>query len=128
MAKYIAIETRQSIRLVEIDKATYTPAGWHKPYSYYILPDLGKAQRHPAQRRSALVHIDGLVTHANNARIIDASTCQEMDEINTQIQTLRKRYLALVHDRFRTFPLVQEGDLAKSHEKVFQTKQEAEIA
>lgn len=126
MAKYVAIETHQSIRLIEIDKAWFTPAGWHKPYSYYTLDNLGKAKRHPAQRRGTLVHVSGLTTYAKNARIVDDVTCQELDDINTQINDLKKRYWAIVRDRFRTFPLVQEGDLRMSQDEVFQTKQEAE--
>ena len=126
MAKYVAIETHKSIRLVEIDQAMYQPAGWHKPYSYYTLDEISKAKRHPAQRRGALVHISGLCTHANNARIVDEQTCQELDDINAEIQNLKKRYWQVVRDRFRTFPLVQEGELRNYPEEVFQTKQEAE--
>jgi hypothetical protein len=126
MAKYVAVETHGAIRLIESDKACYTPAGWHKPYTYFTLDAINTPKKHPAQKRGALVHISGLTTHANNVRLVNEETCKEIDNIDAQILELKKERQSIIYENFLTFPLVQEGELQLSHEKSFATKQEAD--
>lgn len=130
--QYIAVERlgfgthKKFIQYYTLDKASFTPAGWHKPYNYYTLDNIGKAKKHPAQKRPALVHLPSLVVRANQVRILDADTCQAIDDIDNQIKELLKQKSNIIQDNFYTFQLVQEVDLEKSHDKVYSTKQEAE--
>lgn len=127
MNKYVAVEmSNKNIRLHKAEEVSYTPAGWHKPYNYYTLDDMHKAKKHPSQKRPALIRSPGLVTRANNARIVTELTFKAIDEIDDMILQLRKKRQSLIYERFRTFPLVQEGDLERSRDKVFATRQEAE--
>ncbi len=125
--RYVVAENRnKTVMLFEIDRASYIPAGWHKPYKYATLDNLNRLKTHPAEKRGALVHLPGQVIHANNVRMVDEATCKAIDDIDAQILALRKKRQAIIYEGFRTFPLVQLGDLKSGCEKVFTTKQEAE--
>ena len=125
MTNYIAVQHDKSIRLIETQHAHYTPAGWHPPYRYFTLMDLGKPKTRPAQKRPALVSISGLTTKSNNARVLDETTCIDIDMIDNQIKALRRRRQQVIYDRYLTFPLVKEGDIQNTTTLVFNTKKEA---
>ena len=124
--KYVVFEHFKALRLIEVDKAVFTPAGWHRPYNYYTLDNLSKAKLNPSQKCGDRVTLPGYITSAKNVRLVDDTTCLEIDEIDDHILALRKKRHALIVERHRTFPLVNEHNLKRSHEEVFPTKKAAE--
>jgi len=119
-SRYVVVNATGNLRLIEKGRAWYTPAGWHRPHRYH--------QLRPAKKRVALITIPGLVTRANNARIVPPDVCEELDGITAEILNLRRKFNAIIKDNFLTFPLVVDGDLERSHEEIFSTKQEANNA
>ncbi len=123
--KYVAVEDGQHRIVYPIEKAVYTPAGWHKPYQYSTLANLGKTLTNPAEKRHARVHLPGRVTAAANCRVVDDATAAKLDGIDAEIARLRQQFRDLVREQFLTFRLVEDGDLTRSHEPVFNSKAEA---
>ena len=130
MIKYIAVRTNNGVQLVEAAKTYYTPAGWHEGRTCQYLDlahgaKLSKPQYRQPEKRNAEVSIPGVLTDANNARVVDDATTQAIDHIDSQIRGLIRRRREMVTENFLTFRLVQETDLQVSGTKVFTTKTEA---
>ena len=129
MNKYIAYQHNGSTHLIPATEVAFVPAGWHKPYKYQTLDDMAHYKHNPAEKRPALIHLPGLLTKANNARIVDDATCAEIDKIDAQILALKQQRRALYRlERFYFFALVQEGDVGTSTEPVYATKAEADAS
>jgi hypothetical protein len=130
MAKYLAFQHRGSIEMCLAENATYSPQGWRAPRNRQFF-DLrtGRltSQQCPAEKVPASVTLAGVCTRATNVRVVDDATEQEIADIDAQMKALRQRRLAIVKDRFLSFPLVTDSDLKRSHfPETYATKKEAQ--
>lgn len=129
--KYVIYEHQKMKYLVPIEKASYIPAGWRKPYTAYAFGDwsMKKPILHPAEKLKARVSLPGINTWANNVRIVDDKTANEIDDIEKQINDLKMKRQQLIYDKFLTLRLVEENDLHLcGYEHIYPTKKEAEEA
>ena len=123
---YVITDFKGDKRLVEKSKAFYTPAGWHPSHKYFTFDNPSVPKWEPPQKRTALVTTPGLTSQAKNVRLVDADTCQMIDQIDEQIHQLRIKRQTLIQDKFLELPLIKEGDLQPCRiYRVFATKSEA---